>query len=277
MRTVETKPYGVDYEIGKTSEFGAFIQVFEKRIDDQGIPRVACISYPLPKGISTKKAWKMISRIAGPSDSSIVNIDDYYLSTSGDLLFIAKTGEFFTTDMRARFLDVPEIELGIDQSRRKEELFSRGVLREFNLALLGERHASAQDSEGGTIFSFSYRVAKDGLYGKDVQGKEGRRLSELAMEGDDEHSNMLIALEKKLMSMPEGIVINFDKSKTVSMCCAKFFKDKLAQIFKNTLDTSELVRILTFYTGIPRGLNLSVCHTCQEEVSENGQCGCADK
>lgn len=217
-------------ECEKASQFGAFIQVFVKERDTAGIARVSCLSYPLPPGVSNVQAREMMLDILGPQESNVRTMQDYYRSASGELQFMAREGARFDKPMQDRFLDVPARDLGINQAKRKTELIG-GVLHEFNSVLQGERHESAQASKGSEIFAFSYRVDEEqhALFGKNVAGKEGKRLSELALPGDEEHADMLKTLEKRLMEIDEGVVVNFDKSKTVSLCCVKFFKEKLVK------------------------------------------------
>lgn len=267
-------------EVEQAPDFGAFIQVFEKRKDANGIPRISCLSYPLPPGVTPNRARQMMGDILGPRESNVVNIADYYRSPSGELQFMAREGATFTTAMRDRFLNIPSRELGIDQRERKKELVGKGVLLRFHKALQGELFESAQDSPGAQIFDFAYEVDKKTgkIYGKDRKGKRMEKsLGELAMDGDIEHEGMLIRLEERLQEMDEGVVINFDKSKTVSLCCALFFKEKFLEKMGVIRDaTKEAIgNFLSLFFGREFALQLvkeeesrEVCGKCGEEKAQ---------
>lgn len=254
----------------EANAFGAFWQVFVKQKDSHGIPHVSCLSYPLPGGVNASQARHMLYEAAGIQLNENARS---YSSKSGELQFLALPNAVFDTDMQRRFLGVPEERLGVHQGKRREELLA-GVLYEFNDGLTGKRHASAQASKGKNIFAFSYNQYNGHLYGKDRKGREGKPLSELAMEGDLEHTHMLQALEKRLLAMDEGVVINFDKSKTVSLCCALFFKEKLLSGFQTI---SDYVRnMLSLYLGDSARYAFANqerirCETCGKS---KGACAC---
>lgn len=260
------QPVSYDSTPAKESEarqFGAFIQVFEKRKDENGVARISTMSYPLPPGLNSDQAFSTMGEILGPGeDNTVVDFSDYYRSASGELQFQAREGARFDSSMMKRFLDVPAVSLGIDQSKRREELVG-GVMAEFNNGLTGDRHESAQASSGESIFAFSYRVGSDGLYGKTVNGVEGKKLSELALDGDMEHAEMLQKLEKRLMDMDEGVVINFDKSKTVSLCCAKFFSEKQGPSRYDSMALSMFGKAVLSSESDSK----KTCKTCKQQYS----------
>lgn len=243
-RSLATRP-----DVEKAPQFGAFLQVFVKKTDAQGVPHFSCLSYPLPPGMSQKQAKDMFVGIAG--DAIFNKRGTFYQSASKELMFLSLPGTHFDVSMRGRFLDVPAQMLGIDQTNRKEELVG-GVLKEFYDELDGRRHESAQASRGQNIFSLSYRFEPTdrGLYGKARDGQEGKRLSMLALDGDVEHEEMLIRLEERLQEMEDGVVLHIDKSKTVSLCCALFFKEKLHDVFTSLRGTMEnILDSLSLYFG----------------------------
>lgn len=220
----------------QADEFGAFVQVFVKKKGEDGNPNIACLSYPLPGGISTEQASGMLRKIIGFEKEDAYDPRNYHQSPQGDLLFLAKPGADFNEAMIGRFFDVPQRELGIDQEKRTNEFKNGGVRNRFEEALKGKRFDSAQASTGTEIFDFSYVQQADGVYGKDVKGEKAKKpLSQLAMEGYDDHRIMLENLQDRLMSMKEGVIVNFDKSATVSKCCALFFKEKL----KNGIESAH--------------------------------------
>lgn len=213
-------------EIVKDPGMGAFLQVFEKKRDATGIPRISTMTYFLP-GITTEQGEQLIRGIAGVENKDKRSV--VYASPSGELMFQAFFGATFDNAMIQRFLNVPAAMLGVDQTERRRQLLG-GVLREFHDGLAGKRHKSAQDSEGKEIYAFTYRQKGKCLIGKNVQGKEGKPMSQLAMKGDREHENMLVAQERTIADMEEGVVLAIDKSKSVDLCCRLFFQEKLRQL-----------------------------------------------
>ena len=251
------------YEMERMPTFGAFVQVFVKKTDAQGIPRIACLSYPLPP-ITSSQAKEALVGIAG---EHILNRKaTFYESPSQELMFLALPGGQFDTAVLRRFMDVPGEMFHTNQSERKRELLG-GVLKEFDDELSGIRHESAQASSGKNIFSLSYRLREEdaGLYGKDRQGNEGKRLSELSMEGDLEHKGMLEELEQQLVTMEDGIILHIDKSKTVLACCARFFEEKLQK-------GSAQSGIFSFYFGdvypLTQGWESGTCEQCGVAIAE---------
>lgn len=246
----------------EVNRFGAFIQIFKKKGNN-----IACYSYPL-ESVSTGEARRITSSILSPDK------EPAYRYESESLLFMARPG---LHEIEHRYLTIPEVFLGVDQSKRRLEL-DNGLKSEFEEMLAGKRHTNAQVSKGQEMFTLSYRVKLDpetgelGVFGLPLQGEE-QRLSRLQI--DEEHAEMLKALEKVLLAHDEITIVNFSKHKTVSLCCAKFFKDKLVNGIKSIGDS--FFDTLSFYFGnrlaqTPLESSKFLCDQCGEDMMENHSC-----
>lgn len=249
-------------EIEPSQEFGAFIQVFVKRGNTIG-----CLSYPLPAGITTDRAAMMLTTILYPDTPA--ESDSQYASSDGELLFLKRPGVH--KDAVERFLKVPEVFLGVAQKDRWQE-FMGEVGDNFWQSVGGARFESAQNSPGKLLYDFSYQVKNGRVIGLGVNGQEVQ-LSQLAMPGYEEHQKMLVALEQALLTEGEVTIINFDKSATVSACCAKFFKAKAGENPGMQLVLSDLAFYtgnFTFWTGEQK-----VCDKCGARLE--GVCQCSNE
>lgn len=248
----------------EASTFGAFIQIFQKDGDN-----IACYSYPLPYA-SQDQARVMVSAIISPDKKP-----KYSYESNAGLLFMGEPG---IHDIEEKYLAVPEEMLGVDQSKRRAQL-DRGLRREFQNMQKGIRHSNAQDSEGQDMFTLSYKVEIDpetgekGVFGLALNG-EKRRLSKLPL--DAEHTEMLRELEKTLLENDTITIVNFSKHKTVSLCCAKFFAEKLV---KGVESMSERIKdFMSFYFGSGPRLNFvqeeknNRCDNCGQKQADQHRC-----
>lgn len=266
----------------QADKFGAFVQVFVKKKGEDGKPpHIACLSYPLPGGITGEQAEIMLREIIGFEKADEGDPRNSHKSPQGDLQYFARPGADFDETMIDRFFAVPQRELGIDQKKRRNEFNNGGVRNRFEEALKGERFDSARGSPGTDIFDFSYVQEADGVYGKDVKGKKAKKpLSQLAMEGYDDHRVMLENLQDRLMSMEEGVIVNFDKSATVSKCCALFFKEKLKSGVESAVNAfNNFVGYIHDRFGPPAAFAFVEevkKKKCEKHKSSVIDCGCSD-
>lgn len=234
-------------------KFGAFIQVFVKRGENIG-----CLSYLLPERVTTEQARFMLAEILYPDCD--VPPSALYRSADNNLFFIAR--ENGVEGVLDRLLTIPEEHIGVDQTYRRMEL-QNGVFDEFVDCVTGRRDENAQNSVGRTIYAFSYKAGPDGIYGRGLNGRP-LRLSKLAMEGYNEHRLMLEALEGKLLSSENMVIVNFDKSATVDPCCGTFCRNKMAEGLTNT-------NPLLLYFGRTE-LGSNTCIACGAEKDGFGKC-----
>lgn len=245
--TLERSPHkGVEQptvpEKQKEFEYGSFLQLFVKedvvsKEDPDLLGRVRCLSFGMPD-LGPGHAQKILQGVVYPDSVSYTRFNQYQ-SESGDLLFLSRPGVKDTKELIGRFTRVPEELLAIDLSDHRNEL-ANGVVDEFDAMGRGERHESAQNSEGIHTYAFSYEIRRRngevGVWGKGVNGKD-IRLKDLAMDGYDEHAKMLSALEDRLILPGSRTIAKIDKGGTVSKCCALFFKEKIKNASRVLKDT----------------------------------------
>ena len=92
---------------------------------------------------------------------------------------------------------------------------------------------------------------------------------------------MLGKLEERLVTMEEGVVVNFDKSATVSKCCALFFKEKLNNGMEAARNTfNDFVGYVHDRYGLPAAFAFAEDvkkKNCRKHKSSVIECSCSDE